>query len=247
MPMRWPAFISASTWTGAVESLSKTVEKQRGSVTTMYPGLDGVAYDRTVPKLMNADVVAIVMAMLEVGDSPTGAKMALPLWYQFAAVAYGWDPKRDKLDTSTAQGARPYPPLLTVELWRDIQSLANTLDAKREPNPRFDLDGMFTDKVFAGQVRVALQGDGADAQFKIPVPMSCREKDGTVRAARCVKKMSIWPYLCTEWERCDPAQVEIDPLKPIRESATNVFALVILVLGIWVLASNEPRRSRRRG
>jgi len=240
MPMRWGrGVVTASTWMAATEAVFKLVQDARGLRLVKYPGIDGEMAERKTAPLCNADVIAIVMSVL--ADVPQ-AKKRWALWYQFAAIAYGWDPERsDTMDTSAAQGAKWYPALFTVELWKELASLATSLDIERTPEPRFDLDGQFTDPVFAGEVRRALLDDGAEAQFKIPIPHKC--KGGQNR--KCTKKMKVFPYACLEWEKCEPASIEIDPLKPIRQGASNVFAFLVLVVGIWALASNEPRRSRR--
>jgi hypothetical protein len=165
-----------------------------------------------------------------------------PLWYQYAAAAYGWDPKGDQLVTSTKQRDAFYPDVLLVEFWKSLTALAGDLDNAREPNPRLDLDGEFSDVVFQGEVRAALRDDGATAAFKIPVP-ACKRPDGTIGTARCKRAMKRWPYLCEEWEACAPVLVD-DPITVVKKKRDSTLLLMALVIAAFVVFDNKPRHRR---
>ena len=94
----------------------------------------------------------------------------LPLWHQFAAQAYAWDPaKRDTFRTSAAQAAAAYPARETPDLWQWARNIAIELDARADGQPpRISLDmGTFADPVFQASVRAQLKQDGA----RIVAPM----------------------------------------------------------------------------
>jgi hypothetical protein len=134
--MNLPPVIEASSWLGAWSALRARVLS-----------------------LSCADAGRIVVAWtFAVGER------AWPLWYQFAAVAYGWSPARDELDTSAAQAARPYP--LAEDLWSSMQALAAELDAGGELGYpvflQFDTTpGEWGDPTWLELVRGALVEDGA--------------------------------------------------------------------------------------
>lgn len=104
------------------------------------------------------------------------SEAAWPLWYQFGAVAYGWDPERDVLDTSAAQAARPYP--LADELWESLRELAAGLDAAApDPLPytvhlQFDQSPTWSSPTWLSLLRGALVEDGARARLVSPVASS---------------------------------------------------------------------------
>lgn len=195
------------------------------------------------PRITNAEAVAIVMAWLAALPEGVKANDAFPWWHQVAAVAYGWDPERsDALDTSLEQSRKLYPSAMLSTFWISLPSMY--LDDERIPNPELSLDGRFQDPVFQGQVRAALQQDGAKALFKMPLPAGCKSEDGSISVKpTCKRRMKTWPYLCDEWE-CKPVTVDIDPLKPVRQ-AGDLFVLVLLALGAWAMFDNKPRHRRR--
>lgn len=250
-PIRWPAKISGSSWANVLESLWNVPLKARGKYTVPFPGPDGTLTDTVAPRLTNGDVVRIVMAYLA---AVAGRRDTFPLWAQFAATAYGWDPdgksaKRGRLfDTSTARRDAAYADPMLVELWLALMATSRELDFDKEPNARLDLDGDFGDVVFQGEVAAALKQDGAASTSEFKMPMGCKHKDGKVYPTpECQERMTEWPYLCTKW-KCETNYVDLDPRTPVKKQVTHAFKLLLLIVGAWLLFDNQPRPSgARRG
>lgn len=183
------------------------------------------------PKLTSREAVQLVRAF-----SSARGRASFPLWYQFAAVAFAWNPSTDTLDTSTARGAKQYPAEATAELWRALHTLADEADAEQghgAPSLYFDVDP-WGDPLFAGDVRRALQGDGADAQFKIPLP-ACKDP----KTGKPIGKPTRDP-VTGKW-KCEPVAVD----DPVTHAGNQVVTLVLLGLAAWALFGNPPRRRRR--
>ena len=203
----FPAVVTASTWSAVVASLWKRAQDARG--------LDTVE-DGTAPTLSNADAVAIVIAWREAASSSR-----FPLWYQFAAVAYGWDPPEN--DTfNPSQGAELYPSDVNIELWREMNRQATEMDADGHAgNPRVAFNGdAFDDVNTVAFVRAALLSDGAEAAFKIPIPACKDPKTG-------------------KWE-CVPVTID----DPITAGGKKLLPLALILGAVW-FATRKPRRRRR--
>ncbi len=243
--LKFPPVFTASSWATVAAAAWAAVDRARGTYAAKYPSADGVS-DKAVPRLTNGDVVTFVMAWLAaLGVNRARHRALFPLWSQFAAAAYGWDPDANTFDTSAKRAAAWYPDVLLVELWRTMLVLARDLDSEGVKNPRLDMDGKFSDFVFQGEVTKDLQEDGASASFKIPIPV-CKGPDGQPQSMRCKRVMKSWPYLCEEFEKCAPVLVD-DPVTVVTDKATSMFQLVLLVGACWVLFDNNQRRSRRAG
>lgn len=123
--------------------------------TTLHEGIRDIFESRPIT---NAEAAAVIRAWRNI----VGASG--PLWYQFAAQAYGWHPpRRDALDTSKKRAAAAYPS--QPQLFRWVEGIATELDERNDPRePRLLPDrGTFHDPVFVGDVRAHLLGDGARA------------------------------------------------------------------------------------
>jgi hypothetical protein len=213
--------ITASTWGAVFSSAWDRALKRNGFET----GSEGTI----APRVTNAEAVQMIRAWrIAVG----GARF--PLWYQFAAVAYGWDPPDN--DTLDAQDPDAwYPTDVNVALWVELHRVSLASDDIAPV--RLDVDdlGGYTDPGFMLSIRDALAGDGASAQFKIPLPACKDPKTGKpVGRPHRDPKTGKW--------RCDPVTID-DPITYIGKS----FASTLLILGlVWFLASdNKPRRRRR--
>lgn len=241
-PVRWPRFVTASKWSTIAEQLMGTVRKARARDMFAGPAAQGGAF--ALPRLTNGDVITMTMGLL--GAVPPPRAESFPLWDQFAAAAYGYAPPSRKLVATDKQRDAWYPNTLSREFWGLVVAVTDRLDETHVANPRVDLDGQFSDRVFQGEVVNALHADGAQAQFKIPV--GCRNKDGTTRTLlpKCKKRMDRFPWLCLEYEKCDDPITIDDPITAVKKRADKFAHLVILALVFWAVLDNKPRPTRRK-
>jgi hypothetical protein len=217
----FPPFVTASQWISVFESTWNRAQRARG--------LDTNDEGTIAPRLTNAEAVALVRAWK---SAATAARF--PLWYQFAAAAYGWDPPdNDTFNTSAKQAARLYETEINVQLWLALHRLALDLDDTAEP-PRLDFDGaLFDDVMVVASVRARLQEDGAEAAFKIPIPACRDKKTGRMRFPRRGDKPGD----------CDVVLID----DPITYIGKNLGAAALILGLVWLLAQdNKPRRQRRR-
>jgi hypothetical protein len=216
----FPVTLTASTWESVIAQASQRAANRRGYVA-----------GAKVARLSNAEALQLVRAA-----SISLGRARMPLWYQFAAVAFGWDPATDTLDTSAAQGAKLYPPDATVELWSALGDAAEAAQADPDAaRPSLYFDDAWTDPLYAADVRVALQGDGATAAFKIPLPACKDPKTG---------KPTGKPYKdpkTGKW-RCDPVVVD----DPVTFAGKQFGTVALLLLGAWLVFGKKPRRRNRR-
>lgn len=225
MPERFtlPRTITGSTWLNVMSSLWER------SVRGMVTDDEGVP----APRWTNREALAVVMALRKL------ARAAFPLWYQFAAVAYGWSPENDELTARGGQADIAYPPEISVLLNHEIARIAKELEAANtQAKPQLDLDDVFDDKSVIAAVRGALRQDGAEAAFKIPLP-ACKDPV-TGKPTRPVKDPQTGKWTCP-----GGAVMIDDPITAIIKALSKVAIPAALILGAaWVL-SHKPRRSRR--
>lgn len=214
----FPLTLAASTWGAVLDAARKRASDAHG------------VGDDDEPQLTNAEALQLVRAW-----TLAHTRAAFPLWYQFAAVAYGWDPESDALDTSTKQAAAMYAD--PGELWAQLAQLATDGDNTEvdQTYPSLYFDDVWTDPTFAGDVRKALRDDGADAQFKIPLPACKDPKTGKpVGKPRKDPKTGKW--------RCDPVVVD----DPITHAGKHVLAIAAAIGLLWLVMSDDKPRRRRR-
>lgn len=212
----FPVTLAASTWDALVLQVRERASARRGYVA-----------GAKVPKLTNAEALQLVRAV-----STAVSRARFPLWYQFAAVAFGWDPAVDVLDTSAAQGERMYPPAALVELWAAVDGAANSANDDG-PSPSLYFDDSWGDALYAADVRRALRDDGASAAFRIPLPACTDPVTG-----KPVGKPHRGPD--GKW-RCDPVSVD----DPVTFAGKQFGTVALLILGAWLLLGDKPRRKRR--
>ncbi len=142
-PRTFPALITADRWENVWESLLTSARRRRNSGSSF-----------SVP-LTNGEAASLIRAWP--GKSGT---LWMPLWYQFAAAAYGWDPQRsDRLNTTPKQRDSKFH--LSRDLWDATHEIARALDAERKQPARLDVDAdTFDDPTFQAGVRAALKADG---------------------------------------------------------------------------------------
>lgn len=222
----FPPFITASSWGTVFQSTWESVRASHGL--GHAPDVNGTLY----PKLTNGEVVTLVMGIME------ATRGKFPLWYQFAAAAYGWSPSADKLNTSNRQRDAMYPASLAVDLWVAWLGVTSDLDVTAPTAPRLALDGSYSDGVFQGQVRAALREDGAQAHWKIPMPACKDPKTGKPTGRPHKNKDGKWT--------CDPVVID-DPVTGIKKEAQQLLTVALIVGAIvWLLDRNNSVASRRK-
>lgn len=163
----FPPVVTSSTWEGAWSTLHDRAHARRG----WTPGAV------VAPAVTCGDAVQLVEAWRVAGGAARW-----PLWYQYAAAAYGWEPElRDVLDVSARRRDMPYPPQLAAELWDATLRLAQQLDAAGVRSPRLAPDATWDDPTLLGAVRAQLVEDGARAQLVAPAapPAAPRSADAS--------------------------------------------------------------------
>lgn len=217
--------ITGSTWSNVMGALR--AKPTRGLVTDD----DG----ERAPKWTNREALAVILAARSAGKNAQGG---FPLWYQFAAGAYGWTPEGDQLVKTREQADAIYDPQLAVVLQQELTRLAKELDTSKLA-PRLELDerGWDAPATWAA-VAQALQQDGATASFKIPLPV-CRDPK-TGKPARPVKRDGRWS--------CPGGVVTIDdPLTAITKAAAKIAVpAAVILIAYWVAKEKRGRRKRRR-
>jgi hypothetical protein len=163
---------TASSWDNLFWSQWNAAKRARGT---------GNAPDGTLaPRMTNREAVATIVAWRALDAMSTPGGQAWPLWYQFAAAAYGWDPvKSDRLNKSPAQADKLYPIALTSELWLALQRIAASLEARDVADPRVTLESSaWDDELVQGEVRHALVQDGASVStLPSPTDVLCTDKE----------------------------------------------------------------------
>jgi len=146
---RLAPMISASNWLTMWTALHDAAARARG----MHAG---------APKITNREAVAIASSFRTLA---TKTRDGWPLWYQFTAVGYGWEPSSDRFVSSPAHAAQLYRADALVEFWEATKRIATNLEEERPTEPaRLDLDPhAFADLHVQGDVRKALIDDGAKA------------------------------------------------------------------------------------
>jgi hypothetical protein len=224
MPERFrlPPVITGSSWGTVWGALWE--KPPRGVIEDS----DGTA----VPKWTSREAMAVIAALR------AAAAGDFPLWYQFAAIAYGWTPDGDRLSATAAQADAIYPADAAALLQNEIGRLASTFDSRRS-DPRLELDSTaFDDKATIAEVAKALRDDGAEAQFKIPLPM-CKDPQ-TGKPAKPVKGPD------GKWHCPGGAVMIDDPITALIKALSKVAVPIALVAGAaWLLGQQTARKRRR--
>lgn len=232
--------ITASKWETAWRATFEAAKRRRGS-----ERVD----DAETPRLSNGDAVAVVKAWSE-----QPATAGFPLWYHFAATAYGWDPvKSDRLNTTAKQREAMLDAVIARELWAATKLLARNLDDANVTGARLALDDSFDDPVFQAGVKAAVKADnGLRAAGRIPI--GCRDPKtgkitGPVMKCRPGFTLEIIPgtpfYICRnkktgeheqpKWE-CEGDTVYLDD--PITAVANSLARLALIVGFAYVVITS---------
>lgn len=239
-PRTFPGLVTADRWLTVWESLLTSARRRRG----------GTAFSVA---LTNGEATSLIRAWP--GRSGT---LWMPLWYQFAATAYGWNPDRsDRLDTTAKRRDSAFP--MSRDLWDATREIATALDAERRQPARLDIDpDTFDDPTFQAGVRAALRDDGGmRAAGKIPV--GCKDpKTGRITGPKMKCRpgftLELVPgtpfYVCRnkktgEHEQptyeCEGDKVYLED--PLSALARDFWRLALIVgLGYLVLRGNGRAR-----
>jgi len=236
----FPPFVTSSRWSTSWDALRSSAHRRNGSVSG-------------VPKLRNREAVTLAMAWV----GAAGAR-AFPLWYQFAAAAYGWNPpRRDALVTSLKRSESWYPDSVTRDLWNVTQSLAGSMDAERVPSPRLDLVPAFADPVVVARVGAALREDGSvgastptglcrdDVTEKTRAPeLECVSSSGKRSKPRYRNGLPYCPKGSKLEAKCPPGSTPIEVNHGSLSFGFLIpFALILAAFGLF--GDDNVRRSRR--
>jgi hypothetical protein len=221
-----PPMITASSWGSVMDALWS---KSSRGMTTDDEGT-------IAPKWTNREAVAVIAALRGLAAMAEG----FPLWYQFAAIAYDWEPGRNRLDRSDEQADRFYDPGAAVMLNLEMQRLVGELDDLHRTSPRLDLDShSWTDAALQGEIAKSLREDGAGVAFKIPLP-ACKDPV-TGKPARPVKDPKTGKWTCPG----GPLLID-DPITAIIKALAPIAVPLALILGAAWLAGNKRQRRQRR-
>jgi hypothetical protein len=242
----FPPLITASTWGTAYQAAWNAVLKTNGPE---------YADDGTLaPRLTNRDAAALVRAW---SSNAAATTARFPLWYQFAAIAYGWAHDNDTLNTSAKQADALYPTELAKELWLTLHRLELDLDDEGVSNPRLEFDNGWADPMWLAMLRGELQQDGAQAQFKIPTGFCIDTKTGRRRVPRpkCDSKGQgpinpidpTGPRLpCDKPGDCKSIDID-DPITGIGKKLGKDFAKLAIVVAVaWIVWKETTRQRRTR-
>lgn len=221
--LRLPPVITASNWATVQGALWG--RSPRGLAEA-----DGVQ----VPRWTSREAAAVVQGMRGIARR---AGDPFALWYQFAAVALGWEPGGG-LDSSDEQADLDYPADTAVQLSQEFTRIAGILDRAKVADPSISLADAWSDPKFVESVSASLQGDGAaNATFKIPLP-ACRDP-------RTGKPVLPVRGRDGKWT-CPGGLVTVDdPVTAIVKSLSKVaipLALILIAYG----ALKATRRGRRK-
>lgn len=229
-----PPLITASTWASVYGHAYERANAAHGMTR---------AYDGTrAPRLSNEEAVQLIAAWR------AAAPEHFALWYQFAAVAYGWSPDHDELDASIKQAARAYLPAdVDVALWGELYRIALKLDAEGAREPRAHMTMQFDDPVFAAEVAAALKGDGAD-------PVLSGWLDELIKVGR--KRPNV-KYPCRDtrtgkyrdWKPGEDTWVPgkggtCKPFLALDPRTREVRNFALMVGALWLLITLSKRRGR---
>lgn len=243
--------ITSSSWANAFQAAWDRALKAHGQVaaTSGWSGRPAEAppgmliVGTTAPRITNGEAVALIRAFRQADPKAFG------LWYAYAAVAYGWDPPdRDELDATPLRANGSYVPDVAVALWMELFRVSKALDAANVP-ARLAFDGEFSDVSWVAMLKSSLEGDGAEALFKIPTGACIDGKTGKRRLPRvpCDDKGEFRDPFTGAKLACDkPGDCKPDFVDdPVTAFVKLVWPLVAVVAAIWLFADNNPRRARR--
>lgn len=224
MPERFtlPPTVTGSRWRNVIASLARSV---RGM---------GQASDGTpAPVVTNREAVAVIAALRKAAANVS----PWALWYQFAALAYGWSPTSPTLDTSDEHADDDYDLDAAAMLVQQAGLLADQLDAANTPEPALYLEDTWQSAGWLADVAQALDDDGANVQFKIPLP-ACKDPV-TGKPAKPVKDPKTGRWTCPGGVVTidDPITAIVKALAPIA---------IPVALGLIAYGAFTQRRKRRR-
>lgn len=235
LPLRY----AASKWETIFWSQWEAAKTKRGAVPSQH-ALDNTIRGTLTPRVTNAEAVALVVAWKAKADAHLGG---WSLWYQFAAVGYGWSVTSDKLVITAPQAAKLYALDTTTELWLALQRIALALDGINAPTMQLNAQS-FADPVFQARVRKSLREDGATASWVIGFGGCTDPKTGKPAPPQVKCEPTGVPGVLKCTYKCVPRPISIDPMRGVRE---KFFTTAVMVVAVWwILSDGKTRRGRRK-
>lgn len=219
-----PPVVTASSWSALERALWEKARR-----------IDRDDDGMPAPVITNREAISIIAGVRALAS---GTQSGFPLWYQFAAAAYGWAPETDEIDTTTAQAEAVYSPDASAQLAQELHRIVAELDAAGVSKPRIQLEENEWTRM-AEEVNIALRQDGARAEFKIPLP-ACKDP----RTGKPAKP--VYDPRTRKWT-CPGGVVTIDdPLTAILKTAGPVLLIVAALYGAASFLGANARRGRRK-
>lgn len=225
----FPPLITASKWETAWQACWKQADARRGSSKS--------ASGNTVPRVTNGDMAAVVQAFARL------SRADFPLWYQFGAAAYGWNPKRpDRFVTTDKQRDARVDVELAKELWLATLAVAKAMDARPlSLGARLDMQDAFSDPVFQSEIKAEMVQDGATAQGKIPIcterpKLKCREGFDLVQVSPGIFVCKNKKTGEVEQPRLDCEPIWVDD--PITAVGKDVLRAALILGSAWFVLTH---------
>lgn len=239
----FPQTITASTWSNAWGAAFAKAQARYGR----QQAADGTE----APPLSYADLSALVRAW------HAAAGPAFPLWSQWAALAFDWDPTMapGKWNTGADRAKKRLDADMARDFWVATHKLALDLDDNGKPAALDVQAGTFGDPVWLAMVKADLLSDGAKAEWEIPI--GCRDpKTGKTKLPYlgCPKgwtltQVSLGAFMCksdTTGELRPPERIcEGKPVgikDPITVAKDSFWRTVLILGAVWYFAKKQGNR-----
>jgi hypothetical protein len=210
-PFRLRRTVTGTTWANVFGALWEQTPR----------GVD-VSEGASVPKWTCREAVAVCWALKRTGS--------MPGWYQYAAVAYDWNPDTGNIDQSDRQADSQYPAYAEILLRGEVKRAQVALEQSKPKDPSLDVEDVYDLPDVQSEMLMGLK---SESQFKIPLP-ACKGKNGK----------PTMPIYKDGKLQCPGGLVTIDD--PITASSKSLLRLAVLI-GAGYLGYKWLSRGRGKG